>query len=94
MTAQGAATADVQLHRVTRAPRTRHGDRPRDPARDAAADVARKFRAEFTRRFGFAAPEDAPQVATLRVEVVVAGERRRRAIAARHGDPVVRAERA
>ena len=33
------------------------------------------FRAEFTRRFGFAPPAAPPQVATLRVEVVVAGER-------------------
>ncbi len=32
------------------------------------------FRASFTRRFGFAPPADPPQLATLRVEAVVAGE--------------------
>ena len=38
-------------------------------------EVARNFRAEFIRRFGFAPPADDPLVATLRAEAVVAGER-------------------
>ncbi|HEY8265076.1 MAG TPA: hydantoinase B/oxoprolinase family protein, partial [Steroidobacteraceae bacterium] len=74
MTAQGAAASDVQLHRSLeiRAPGT---ETALEIPHGTLADVAGKFRAEFARRFGFAAPEDAPQVATLRVEAVVAGER-------------------
>ncbi len=37
------------------------------------AQAVAAFRSEFARRFGFAPPPGAPQVATLRVEVVAAG---------------------
>jgi 5-oxoprolinase (ATP-hydrolysing) len=79
MTAHGAAATEVQLHRSLeiRAPGTETAlEVPHGPL----AEVARQFRAEFARRFGFAAPEDVPQVATLRVEAVVAGERETAAV--------------
>jgi 5-oxoprolinase (ATP-hydrolysing) len=74
MTAHGAAATEVKLHRSLeiRAPGTETAlEIPHGPF----AGLARQFRAEFARRFGFDAPEDAPQVATLRVEAVVAGGR-------------------
>jgi len=54
----------------------------RAPGTETALEIAHgplpavlsAFRAEFARRFGFAAPEAAPQVATLRVEAVVEGD--------------------
>jgi 5-oxoprolinase (ATP-hydrolysing) len=74
MQAQGAGPHDVQLRRSLelRAPGTETALEVPHGALPAVLDA---FRAEFTRRFGFAPPEDAPQVATLRVEAVVPGER-------------------
>ena len=46
------------------------------------AEIALKFRAEFVRRFGFAPPADDPQVATLRAEAIVEGERQSQPFAA------------
>jgi 5-oxoprolinase (ATP-hydrolysing) len=73
LAAQGAARADIRIHRVLelRAPGTEtaleipHGPLP---------DVLRQFRSRFVQRFGFTPPEVRPQLATLRVESVVAGE--------------------
>ena len=72
MTAQGAKAADVQV---------RHSLELRAPGSETALEIAyaplpevtRRFRAEFARRFGFAPPPEPPQLATLRVEAVVAG---------------------
>jgi 5-oxoprolinase (ATP-hydrolysing) len=74
MLAQGASPAGLRVRQTLelRAPGTEtsleiaHGPMP---------GILGEFRAEFTRRFGFAPPEQAPQVATLRVEVEVRGER-------------------
>ncbi|MGH8129283.1 MAG: hydantoinase B/oxoprolinase family protein, partial [Steroidobacteraceae bacterium] len=74
LVAQGAAAADVRVRGVLelRAPGTEatleieHG-----PLRE----VAQNFRSEFERRFGFAAPDDDPVIATLQAEASVAGER-------------------
>ena len=78
--AQGAEPRDVRMHRALelRAPGT---ETALAVAHAPLPDVLRDFRAAFTRRFGFAPPAAAPLVATLRVEAVVAGERRCR----RHG---------
>jgi 5-oxoprolinase (ATP-hydrolysing) len=72
--AQGAAPADVRVHRALeiRAPGTETAlEVPHAPL----DEVTRSFRSEFERRFGFAPPPDQPQVATLRAEAVAAGER-------------------
>jgi 5-oxoprolinase (ATP-hydrolysing) len=74
MMAQGAASTEVQLHRSLEI-RAHGTETALEIPHGPLTDVARKFRAEFLRRFGFAAPEDVPQVATLRIEAVVAGER-------------------
>ena len=73
MVAQGATAADVRLRRVLelRAPGT---ETALEIELAALPEVARKFRAEFTRRFGFAPPVQGPLVGTLRAEAVVAGE--------------------
>ena len=81
MVAQGARPAEVRLRRSLelRAPGTETAlDIPQGPL----AEVTQGFRTEFTRRFGFAPPGEAPLVATLRVEAVVAGERDAPAFAA------------
>ncbi|MGH8197148.1 MAG: hydantoinase B/oxoprolinase family protein [Steroidobacteraceae bacterium] len=73
LVAQGAAAVDVRVRRVLelRVPGTETalqiGSAP-------LPEVARTFRAEFQRRFGFAPPADDPVVATLQAEAVVAGE--------------------
>jgi 5-oxoprolinase (ATP-hydrolysing) len=73
MAAQGEAPEQVRTQRslelraagTETALEVRHGPLP---------DVLSAFRAEFTRRFGFAPPAGPPQVATLRVAAVVAGD--------------------
>jgi 5-oxoprolinase (ATP-hydrolysing) len=74
MRAQGAADGSLRQRRVLelRAPGT---ETSLEVELASTSEVARKFRAEFTRRFGFAPPADDPQVATLRAEVIVGGER-------------------
>ena len=74
MLAQGAAPADVRVRCALeiRAPGT---ETALEIAQAPLREVTKSFRAEFARRFGFAPPAAPPQVATLRVEVVVAGER-------------------
>ncbi len=74
MRAQGADGGSVRLRRVLelRAPGT---ETSLEVELAAPAELARKFRAEFSRRFGFAPPEVDPQVATLRAEAIVEGER-------------------
>jgi len=74
LAAQGASAADVRLRRVLelRAPGT---ETALEVEFAPLPEVARNFRAEFARRFGFSAPADDPLVATLRVEAVVEGER-------------------
>jgi 5-oxoprolinase (ATP-hydrolysing) len=73
MLAQGAAAADVRLRRVLelRAPGT---ETALEIELGPLPEVVWNFRAEFTRRFGFAPPADDPVVATLRAEAVVEGE--------------------
>ena len=83
MAEQGAAPRDIRLRRTLelRAPGT---ETALEIAHAPFADVLREFRDVFTRRFGFAPPDSGPQVATLAVEAVVAGEREARvAVAAR-----------
>ncbi len=71
--AQGADATEVRLRRVLelRAPGTEtaleveHGPLPA---------IARQFRAEFERRFGFAPADGDPVVATLQAEAIVPGE--------------------
>jgi 5-oxoprolinase (ATP-hydrolysing) len=73
MEAEGARRADIRLRRSLelRAPGTETAiDVAYAPLPAAVAD----FRAAFGRRFGFAPPDAPPQVATLRVEAVVAGD--------------------
>ena len=74
MVAQGAERREVSLRRSLelRAPGT---ETALDIPYGALDAVTEGFRAEFARRFGFAPPAEAPLVATLRVEAVVAGER-------------------
>ncbi len=86
MAAQGARFDEVQLRRALelRAPGT---ETALVIAYAPLPDAARAFRAEFTRRFGFAPPPEPPQIATLRVEAVVAGARDDGSIAA--GRPAV-----
>ena len=74
MLAQGAASADVRVRRALeiRAPGT---ETALEVAQAPLDEVLKCFRDEFRRRFGFAPPAAPPQVATLRVEVVVAGEK-------------------
>ena len=81
MTAQGAKPADVQVWRALelRAPGT---ETALEIAYAPLPEVTRNFRAEFKRRFGFAPPPEPPQLATLRVEAVVAGAREANAVAA------------
>jgi 5-oxoprolinase (ATP-hydrolysing) len=73
LVAQGAAPGEVRIHRSLelRAPGT---ETALAVAHAPLADALGAFRAEFRRRFGFAAPAAPPQLATLRVEAVVAGE--------------------
>jgi 5-oxoprolinase (ATP-hydrolysing) len=74
MADQGARPGDVRIRRTLelRAPGTETAlEVPHGPV----GDVLRAFRAAFARRFGFAPPESAPQLATLAVEAVVDGER-------------------
>ena len=74
LVAQGAAATDVRVRAVLEL---------RAPGTEAALEiefgplpeVARNYRSEFERRFGFAASNDDPVVATLQVEAAVAGER-------------------
>ncbi len=70
---QGASPDEVRIHRTLelRAPGT---ETALEIAHGSLPVVLSAFRAEFARRFGFAAPAAAPQVATLRVEAVVAGD--------------------
>ncbi len=72
--AQGAAAADVRVRGVLelRAPGT---EAALEVECGPLPDVARNFRSEFMRRFGFAAPKDDPVIATLQAEAAVAGER-------------------
>jgi 5-oxoprolinase (ATP-hydrolysing) len=74
LVAQGAASAEVRLRRLLelRAPGT---ETALEIELAPLPEMARNFRADFARRFGFAAPADDPVVATLRAEAVVAGER-------------------
>jgi 5-oxoprolinase (ATP-hydrolysing) len=74
MRAQGAASGSVRLRRVLelRVPGT---ETSLEVELASPTEVAREFCAEFTRRFGFAPPADDPQVATLRIEAIVEGER-------------------
>ena len=77
MADQGAAPRDIRLRRTLelRAPGT---ETALEIAHAPLTGVLREFRAEFTRRFGFAPPDSDPLVATLAVEAVVAGEREAR----------------
>ncbi len=81
MAAQGAQPDEVQLRRALelRAPGT---ETALEIAYAPLPEVNRSFRAEFTRRFGFAPPHEPPQIATLSVEAVVAGARDTSSIAA------------
>jgi 5-oxoprolinase (ATP-hydrolysing) len=74
MAAQGAATTAVRLRRVLelRAPGT---ETTLAVEFAPPPEMARNFRTEFARRFGFTAPAQDPLVATLRAEAEVAGER-------------------
>ncbi|HEU5468448.1 MAG TPA: hydantoinase B/oxoprolinase family protein [Steroidobacteraceae bacterium] len=74
MAAEGATAGEVRIGRTLalRAPGT---ETELEIAHAPLDEVLRRFGAEFTRRFGFAPPDAAPQVATLAVEAVVAGER-------------------
>ncbi len=78
MADQGAAPRDIRLRRTLelRAPGT---ETALEIAHAPLPGVLREFRGEFMRRFGFAAPDSDPLVATLAVEAVVAGEREARA---------------
>jgi len=73
MKARDAPDAEPRVHRSVelRAPGT---ETALEVAHAPLAEAIAAFRAEFTRRFGFAPPDAAPHVATLRVDVVVAGE--------------------
>ncbi len=73
MGAQGASADEVRILRTLelRAPDT---ETALEVAHGPLPVVLSAFRAEFARRFGFAAPPPPPQVATLRVEAVVAGD--------------------
>jgi len=73
MVEQGAAPEEVRIVRCLelRAPGT---ETALEVAHGPLPGVLAQFRAEFARRFGFAAPDAAPQLATLRVEAVVPGD--------------------
>jgi 5-oxoprolinase (ATP-hydrolysing) len=81
MRTQGAAEGSVRLRSILelRAPGT---ETSLDVELATPSEVALKFRAEFARRFGFAPPSDDPQVATLRAEAIVEGERQSQAFPA------------
>jgi len=73
MRAQGSPAGTVRIQRSLelRAPGTETAlVVPAGPL----PEVLAAFRAEFTRRFGFAPPAGAPQLATLRVEAVASGD--------------------
>jgi len=73
MTAHGAEAASLRVLRSLelRAPGT---ETALEITYAPLADMVAAFRAEFTRRFGFAPPDAPPQLATLRVEVVLPGD--------------------
>ncbi len=73
MVAQGAAAESVHTRRSLelRAPGT---ETALEVSLGPLPEMLAAFRAAFARRFGFAPPAEAPQVATLRVEAVVAGD--------------------
>jgi 5-oxoprolinase (ATP-hydrolysing) len=74
MTEARSVRGDIELRRrlELRAPGT---ETALEVEHGPFAQVVLQFRAEFLRRFGFAPPAAAPQVATLAAEAVVAGER-------------------
>ncbi len=74
MAAQGAAPRDIRVRRTLEL-RAAGTETALEIAHGPLAGVLREFGAAFTRRFGFAPPDGAPQVATLAVEAVVEGGR-------------------
>ena len=73
MESQGADAADIRVlcSLELRAPGT---ETAIEVAQAPLPEAIAEFRAGFERRFGFAPPDAPPQVATLRVEAVVAGD--------------------
>ncbi len=74
MLAQGAEPAEVRVRSALEI-RAHGTETALEVAHGSLQEITKSFRSEFARRFGFAPPAVPPQVATLRVEVVAAGER-------------------